>query len=129
MNSILRAFGLTLILLATNAVAEEYRVGSLEITDAWSRATPKGAKTGAAYVKIHNTGTEADRLVAASSEVAGSVEVHEMTMDHGVMKMRAMPDGIEIKPGETVELKPGGLHLMFTDLKARLVKGQLVKAH
>jgi periplasmic copper chaperone A len=50
-----------------------------------------------------------------------------MTMDHGVMKMRRMPDGVEIKRPETIELKPGGFHLMFTDLQARLVKGQSVR--
>jgi len=127
MNSIFRAIGLTLFLLATSAVAEESKVGSLEITDAWSRATPKGAKTGVAYVKIHNAGAEADRLVGASSDAADRVEVHEMTMDHGVMKMRPVTNGLEIKPGSTVELKPGGGHLMLTGLKKPLVRGEQVK--
>jgi len=127
MNSIFRAIGLALVLVSTNAVAEDYKVGSLEITDAWSRATPKGAKTGAGYLTIHNTGAEADRLVAASSEAAGSVQVHEMTMDHGVMKMRPIADGLEIKPGETVELKPGGMHLIMSDLKRPLAPGEQIK--
>jgi copper(I)-binding protein len=78
-------------------------------------------------VAIKNTGSAPDRLTGGSLTGAGGAQVHEMTMDNGVMKMRALPDGVEIKPGETVELKPGGLHLMFMDLKARLVKGQSVK--
>lgn len=118
---------LVLASLATGAAANDYKVGALEIQQPWTRATPKGAKTAAGYVAIKNTGTAPDRLTGGSLTGAGGAQVHEMTMDHGVMKMRAMPDGIEIKPGETVELKPGGLHLMFTDLKARLVKGESVK--
>jgi periplasmic copper chaperone A len=58
---------------------------------------------------------------------APAARVPEMTMDHGVMKMRRMPDGVEIRRPETVVLKPGGFHLMFTDLQARLVKGQSVR--
>lgn len=127
MNPIFRTIGLAFLLVATSAVAEDYKLGSLEVTDPWARATPKGAKTGAEYVKIHNAGAESDRLVGASSEAAGNVEVHEMTMDHGVMKMRPVAGGLEIKPGETVELKPGALHLMLTDLKKPLVRGEQIK--
>ena len=118
---------LALTSLATAAAANDYKVGALEIQQPWTRATPKGAKTAAGYVAIKNTGSAPDRLTGGSLTGAGGTQVHEMTMDHGVMKMRPMPDGIEIKPGETVELKPGGVHLMFTDLKARLVKGHSVK--
>jgi periplasmic copper chaperone A len=118
---------LALASLATAAAANDYKLGTLEIQQPWTRATPKGAKTAAGYVAIKNTGSAPDRLTGGTLTGASGAQVHEMTLDHGVMKMRAMPDGIEIKPGETVELKPGGLHLMFTDLKARLVKGQSVK--
>jgi periplasmic copper chaperone A len=118
---------LVLASLATAAAANDYKIGALEIQQPWTRATPKGAKTAAGYVAIKNTGTAPDRLTGGSLMGAGGAQVHEMTMDHGVMKMRAMPDGIQIKPGEMVELKPGGLHLMFTDVKARLVQGQSVK--
>jgi len=118
---------LALASVATAAAANDYKIGALEIQQPWARATPKGAKTAAGYVAVKNTGSAPDRLTGGSLVGAGGAQVHEMTMDNGVMKMRAMPDGIEIKPGETVELKPGGLHLMFTDLKARLVKGQSVK--
>jgi periplasmic copper chaperone A len=118
---------LALALLATAASANDYKIGALEIQQPWARATPKGSRTAAGYVAIKNTGTALDRLTGGSLAGAGGAQVHEMRMDGGVMKMRPMPDGVEIRPGETVELKPGGFHLMFTDLKARLVKGQSVK--
>jgi periplasmic copper chaperone A len=127
MKPIVLLLALVLASLATAAAANDYKIGALEIQQPWTRATPKGAKTAAGYVAIKNTGSAPDRLTGGSLAGAGAAQVHEMTMDQGVMKMRAVPDGIEIKPGETVELKPGALHLMFTDLKARLVKGQLVK--
>jgi periplasmic copper chaperone A len=127
MKPIVLLLALALASLATAAAANDYKLGTLEIQQPWTRATPKGAKTAAGYLAIRNTGSAPDRLTGGSLTGAGGAQVHEMTMDHGVMKMRAMPDGVEIKPGETVELKPGGLHIMFTDLKARLVKGQSVK--
>jgi hypothetical protein len=76
---------------------------------------------------ITNTGSAPDRLVGGSAEIAGIFEVHEMAMDGGVMKMRALTKGLEIKPGETVTLKPGGFHVMFLDLKQRLNQGGTVK--
>ena len=113
-------------LLATGAVAQQYKLGSLEIDHPWSRATPKGAKIGAGYVSIKNTGSTADRLVGGSFADAGKVEIHQMTMDQGVMKMRPVAGGVEIKPGERVELNPDGLHLMFIDLKEPLKNGEQV---
>jgi copper(I)-binding protein len=113
-------------LLATGALAQQYKAGSLEIDHPWSHATPKGAKIGAGYLTIKNTGSAPDRLVGGSMADAVSVEIHEMTMDGGVMKMRPVAGGLEIKPGETVELKPGGFHLMFKDLKQSLKKGEQV---
>jgi len=107
-------------LAAMPASAREYKAGTLTITDPWSRATPKGASVGAGYLKIVNTGTTADRLVSGSSDVAGSLQVHEMTMEKGVAKMRQLKEGLEIKPGQTVELKPGGTHVMLVDLKKPL---------
>jgi copper(I)-binding protein len=79
-------------------------------------------------MKVKNTGTEPDRLVGGSTPVAGGFMVHEMTMDKGVMKMRPLPSGLEIKPGETVELKPGSLHIMMTDLKQPVQRGKPFKA-
>jgi len=114
-------------LLATGALAQQYKAGSLEIDHPWSRATPKGTKIGAGYLTIKNTGSAPDRLVGGSMADAVSVEIHEMTMDGGVMKMRPVAGGLEIKPGETVELKPGSFHIMLTGLKQPLEKGQKVK--
>jgi periplasmic copper chaperone A len=76
---------------------------------------------------IINKGTVSDRLVGGSSAVAGQFEVHSMVMEQGVAKMRPVEGGLEIKPGETVELKPGGYHVMLTGLKQPLEKGQKVK--
>ena len=110
--------------LAGQALAHEYNVGSLNIGHPWVRATPKGAAVAGGYLKITNKGKEADRLIGGSAAFAGRVEIHEMSEESGVMKMRHLPKGIEIKPGETVELKPGAVHVMFMDLKVPLVKDQ-----
>jgi copper(I)-binding protein len=118
---------LALCLAASAASAHDYKIGSLSIGHPWSRATPKGATLGAGYLKITNNGSEPDRLIGGSADFAGRFEIHEMKMEGGVMKMRSLPNGIEIKPGQTVELKPGGYHLMFPALKAPLEQGKKVK--
>ncbi len=115
-------------LLAGAAAAETYTVGAIEISSPWARATPKGAPVGGAYMTITNKGTDADRLIGGSSPVAGRVELHQMSMDKGVMSMRPVPGGLEIKPGQTVELKPASLHFMLMGLKQPLAQGQRVKA-
>lgn len=107
--------------------ARTFKIGPLAIDAPWARATPGGAQVGAGYLKITNTGTDADRLIGGTLPVAGEVEVHEVVMAGNVMKMRRLPDGLEIKPGETVELKPGGNHLMFTRLRSGLKAGDAVK--
>jgi periplasmic copper chaperone A len=117
-----------LALAAATAHAGDYKVGSLTIADPWSRATPKGATTSAGYMKITNTGTTPDRLISGSSDVAPKFEVHEMTMENGVAKMRPVKSGLEIKPGETVELKPGSFHVMLVGLKKPLATGDRIKA-
>jgi copper(I)-binding protein len=127
MHSKSLSFALALCLVAGTAFAHEYKVGNLQIGHPWSRATPKGATLAAGYLKITNSGAEPDRLIGGSADFAGRFEIHEMKMEGGVMKMRSLPNGIEIKPGETVELKPGGYHLMFPALKAPLEQGQKVK--
>lgn len=104
-----------------------YKVGPIVIEAPWARATPGGAKVGGAYLKITNTGTEPDRLTGGTVPFAKSVEVHEMAMTGDVMKMRRLENGLEIKPGETVEFKPGGHHLMFMGLTEGLKDGQQVK--
>ena len=104
-----------------------YKAGALVIEAPWARATPGGAKVGGAYLKITNTGAEPDRLVGGSLPIANAVEVHEMSMTDGVVKMRKLEQGLEIKPGQTVELKPGGYHIMFTGLSEGLKQGRPVK--
>jgi copper(I)-binding protein len=109
------------------ALADDYKLGDLEIDHPWSRATPKGAKTAAGYAVIKNNGAEPDRLVGGSLSAAGEAQVHEMKMENGIMKMRPLANGLEVKPGESVELTPGGYHLMFMSLKQPLEKGQYAK--
>jgi copper(I)-binding protein len=110
------------------AQAEDVTAGSLKISSPWARATPKGASIGGAYLTIVNTGTEPDRLIGGSSDVAGRVEIHEMSMDNGIMKMRLLANGAEIKPGQTVEFKPGGYHIMLVGMKEPLKPGEHFKA-
>jgi copper(I)-binding protein len=105
-----------------------FKLGDLTVTSPWTRATPGGAKIAGGYLKITNNGTSADRFVGAKSDATDHVEIHEMSMSDGVMKMRPLPNGLAIKPGETVELKSGGYHLMFMDLKQPLKPGDSFKA-
>lgn len=110
-------------LLTTASRAEDVKAGDLVITQAWARATPGGAKVGGGFLTIENKGTVPDKLVGASADGAGKIEVHEMVMNEGVMKMRPVEGGLTIDPGKTVKLAPGGLHLMMTDLKSPLKQG------
>ena len=111
---------------AATARAEDVKVGDLVISQAWSRATPSGAKIGGGYLTIENRGSAPDRLIGGMADVAGKVQVHEMSMDNGVMKMRPVDNGLAIDPGKTVKLAPGGYHLMMMDLKAPLKQGDKV---
>ena len=120
-------FASAFMLFAGAAQAHEYKIGTLDIGHPWTRATPKGATVAGAYLKITNKGQAADRLTAVSSEAAGRVEIHEMAMAGGTMKMRPLKAGIEIKPGETVEFKPGSYHIMMMDLKQPFEQGKRVK--
>lgn len=109
-------------LLALPAAAQDYKIGSIEITTPWTRATPPSARTGGGFMTITNKGTVADRLVSARSNASDKVEIHEMQMDGNVMRMRELAKGLEIPPGATVTLKPGSYHIMFMELKAPLAK-------
>jgi copper(I)-binding protein len=115
-----------LLALSAAARAEDVKAGDLVISQAWSRATPGGAKIGAGYLTIENKGSSADRLVAISGAAAGKIEVHEMATTNGVMTMRRLEKGLTIDPGKTVTLAPGGYHLMMMDLKAPLKQGDKV---
>ena len=123
-TSIAAATALTLVSLS--ALASDYQAGDLTLSKTWTRATPPKAKAGGGFVEIVNSGTEGDRLVSASSDVAAKVEIHEMAVTDGVMKMRKMETGIEIPAGETVTLKPGGLHIMFMGLNQSFEEGTTV---
>lgn len=93
------------------------------VKDAWVRGTVAGQKATGLFGQI--TSVSGGKLVAASSPVAGVVEVHEMAMDGNVMKMRAIP-GLDLPAGKTVDLKPGGYHVMLMDLKRELKPGETV---
>jgi hypothetical protein len=116
------------VVAANASFAHDYKLGALQIEHPWARATPKGASVGGGYMKITNTGTSPDRLIGGSSPIAGRFEVHEMSMDNGVMRMRPLKDGLEIKPGQTIELKPGSFHIMFVDIKQPIKEGERVKS-
>jgi len=123
----LRRALLVLAVLGTAAgtgLAQTYSIGSLRIEQPWLRATPAGAKVGGGYMTITNTGTAPDRLVGGTLPQAGRFEVHEMKMEGGVMHMREVKGGLEIGPGQKVELKPGSYHLMFMDLREPLKQGE-----
>jgi periplasmic copper chaperone A len=111
----------------TPPASQTFKTGDLVVEAPWLRATPGGAQVAGGYMKITNTGKEADRLVGGTLDQAQCFEVHEMTMVDNVMKMRPMPNGIEIKPGEAVELKPGGYHIMGMDLRGGYLVGQTIK--
>jgi copper(I)-binding protein len=100
--------------------------GGIHLEQAWARATPGGAKTGAIYLTVSNTGTTPDTLIAASTPTADKAELHQMKMDNGVMEMRPVP-ALPIAPGQSVVLEPAsGYHIMLTGLKAPLKEGDKV---
>jgi copper(I)-binding protein len=117
------AFAVVLLAIAFPAVAQEAKP-SIAIEDPYARATPAGAQTGAAYMTIDNKAAAPDRLTGASSDVAAHVQVHEMTMDNGVMKMREVAGGLAVPAGGSVTLKPGSYHVMLIGLKKPLTAGE-----
>ncbi len=115
-------------LSAAQVQAGDYDVGAIHIGDTWARATPKGASAAAGYLTVTNNGTAPDRLSCTSSDASAKCQIHSMTMENGVMKMRPVEGGLEIKPGETVTLKPASVHVMFLGLKQPLEAGKTVAA-
>ncbi len=113
--------------VAVGVRAADYDVGAIHISNSWARATPKGASNGAGYLTVTSAATAPDRMSCAGSEAAASCQIHSMTMDNGVMKMRPVEAGLEIKPSESVTLKPGGFHIMLVDLKHPLEAGKTVE--
>ncbi len=108
------------------AHAAEITIGTLTLVDPYVRATLPNAPVGGGFVTISNTGAADDRLISASSPAAGMVQIHEMKMDGDVMKMAELPDGLVLPAGQSVELKPGGFHIMFMQLKQQFVEGTTV---
>ena len=113
----------TLALIAAMACSAVY-AQTVDIKDAWARTSVQGQKATGAFMKI--TAKDGAKLVSASSPAAGVTEVHEMKMDGDIMKMRAVQGGLDLPAGKTVELKPGGYHVMLMDLKAALPKDSTV---
>ena len=116
---------------AAPALAQQHQhpaaAGSIALSPAWTRATPPGAKVAGGFFTIENKGAAADRLVSATSEIANIVEIHEMAVIDGVMRMRALEKGLSVAAGGKMELKPGSYHIMFIDLKRPLKEGESVK--
>ena len=117
-----------LALLPMLASGHEYTAGALKIGHPWSRATPPAAQVAVGFLTIANTGNTEDRLLRLDSPAAERVEVHQMKMDAGVMRMRRIDDGLALAAGKTVTLAPGGYHLMFIRPTRPFVAGERIKA-
>lgn len=115
------AAALTAFLSSSPAAAND-----IAVKQAWSRATPKGAKVAGGYLAIENRGIRPERLLSASSSAAAKVEIHQMALQDGIMTMRSLDDGLVIPPDATVTLAPGGDHIMFVGLNAPFEEGQRV---
>lgn len=127
-----RTFAATALALSAGAAfaqpAPAQELGNIVIEKAWTRATPASANVSAGFFAVTNIGSETDRLSAIDAPFANRVELHEMSMLDGRMLMRPVPDGLEIKPGKTVTLAPGGYHLMFLQLQQPLLEHDTVSA-
>jgi periplasmic copper chaperone A len=117
------AFG---VVLPSSAFAETFSIGDIVVETPWTRATPGGARVAGGYLRIVNNGAEPDRLIGGTSEIAERFEVHSMEMRDGVARMAPVEGGLEIPAGETVELAPGGYHIMFMGLERPLTEGETV---
>jgi hypothetical protein len=126
MKSFAILLGLAVALGAATAWAENYSIGAIEVGNPWTRATPRGAPVAVVYMTITNKGSTPDRLMAGSTNAAGRFEIHTMVTEDGVSKMRPVTGGLEIKPGSTVKLEPGGLHGMLVGLKQPIALGERV---
>ena len=127
-NAALTLAALTCTATPALARAEHHHAGhqTIAITNAWARETAPAQVNGGGFRTISNKSDAADRLISASSPVAPTVQLHTMSMDGGVMRMRELPDGIAVPAKGVVELKPGGLHIMFIGIKAPFKPGQTI---
>jgi periplasmic copper chaperone A len=124
MHAKLAALTAALMFFTTVAGAAAAQGGNVEIQKPWARATPGGAQTAAIYVTL--TSEAGDKLIAASTPAAQKAELHQMTMDGNVMKMRQV-DAVDLPQGQAVALKPGGYHIMLTGLTEPLKEGQSIQ--
>ncbi len=120
------ATGVAFVFLAGHLAAHEFRAGDLLIDHPWTRAVGERAPTAAGYLVIRNTGASADRLLAAETPHASRVEIHEMSVTDGIMRMRPIPGGIAVPPGAEVRLAPGGQHLMLIAPQGGFAQGARV---
>ncbi len=132
-NNILSILSLLFIAILTVSVGttqsfaddNEVIIDGLTISNPMIRATIPPHLVSAGYLKIKNEGSENDRLLSISSKFSERDEIHTMTMEDDVMKMRPLPDGIEIASGEEVILEPGGMHFMFLKVEEELAEGDI----
>lgn len=117
---------LALLLANTTATAAEPAARNISITQAYSYPTAAPGIPGVGFLTLTNTGKKADRLLAVSSPVADSVEIHQSRVENGVMQMRALTQGVELPAGQSVALSPGALHLMLFELSTPLAVGDQV---
>lgn len=111
-------------MIASAAMTHGYEAGSLAIQHPWSRETAAGQAVGGGFMTIRNTGDREDRLVSGTSAVATEVQLHTMSMDGGIMRMRQVQGGIAVPAKGVLELKPGSYHIMFVGLKRPLRQGE-----
>ncbi|MBC7682694.1 MAG: copper chaperone PCu(A)C [Ferruginibacter sp.] len=112
------------LLCASGLFVQNSYAQNVDIKDAWVRTSVQGQKASGAFMTL--TAKQATRLVSITTPVAGVAQVHEMKMDSDVMRMRALPDGLDLPAGKPVALSPGGSHVMLMDLKAVLPKDSTV---
>ena len=117
----MRHWALLLLLPCGAALAQ------VQIDNAWSRATAPGAKIAAGYMVIRNDSAQPDRLIGASSPLAARVEMHVHIKDGDIVRMREVK-GYDVPAKASFELKPGGAHLMFVDIKRPFKEGEKVPA-
>lgn len=114
---------------AASAVPEnaaKAKLGSLVLTDGYLKAMVPGQPVGGGFVTIRNDGKEPDKLVSISTPLSTRGELHEMSMQGSIMKMRKVPDDFAIAPGQTLTMEPGGYHLMFMGMKMPFKAGDTV---
>ncbi|MFJ3057759.1 copper chaperone PCu(A)C [Herbaspirillum sp. NPDC087042] len=131
MKQLFQRLALAAALLGSTALshAHEYKLGQLDIGHPYARATVPGQPAAGAYLSIENKGSAPDRLVGVSSPVAKSGEIHTMSMEGNLMKMREVEGGLEVKPGQKIAMQPGnGYHIMLMGLSRPLKAGEKVPA-